>query len=160
MLPMMLATEDETRRGFRPDLTVATLVAREGRLLVVEEHVRGALVLNQPAGHLEPEESLVAAAVRETREETGWDVTITALVGIYRWTAPDGVAFLRFAFAAEPRHHHADQPLDSGIERALWMTPTELRAASHRMRSPLVMLAAEDFLAGTRLPLSALRDLG
>ena len=116
-------------------------------------------MLNQPAGHLEPGESLVAAAARETLEETGWEVNITHLVGVYRWCADDGTAFLRFAFGGEPLRHHAERALDRGIERALWLTPTELRAANGRTRSPLVLAVVEDWLAGARLPISALRDI-
>src|SRR5512135_1342045 len=89
---------------WRPDVTVACIVPRNGKFLLVEEDVRGERVLNQPAGHLEPDESLPAAAVRETREETGWDVSLTHLVGIYQWANADG-AFLRFTFAAVPLRH-------------------------------------------------------
>lgn len=150
---------DEQERIFRPDVTVAVVVPRDGRLLMVEERVRGALVLNQPAGHLEAGESLVAAAARETLEETGWEVAITHLIGFYRWTAADGSAFLRLAFAGEPRRHDAARPLDDGIERALWMSPAEVRAAQSRLRSPLVLAVLDDWIAGARLPLSVVRDL-
>ncbi len=144
-------------RFWQPDVTVATVVVREGRLLVVEESVRGALVLNQPAGHLEPDESLVNAALRETLEETGWDVELTAFIGAYQWKSPDdGRHFLRMAFAAEPLLHHPDRPLDEGIVQALWLTPAELQAQSARHRSPLVWRAVEDFLSGRRFPLQAL----
>jgi 8-oxo-dGTP pyrophosphatase MutT (NUDIX family) len=144
-------------RFWQPDVTVATVVVRDGRLLVVEEHVRGELVINQPAGHLEPDESLLAAALRETLEETGWDVELTAFIGAYQWTSPvDGRHFLRMAFAAEPRVHHPDRPLDDGIVRALWLDPGELRACADRHRSPLVWRVVEDYLAGRRFPLQAL----
>lgn len=144
-------------RFWQPDVTVATVVVRDGRLLVVEEQVQGALVLNQPAGHLEPDESLLEAARRETLEETGWEVEPTAFIGAYQWTSPrDGKHFLRMAFAAEPCRHHPDRPLDEGIVRALWLTPGELAAESARHRSPLVWKVAQDFLAGRRLPLNAL----
>jgi len=147
-------------RFWQPDVTVATVVVRDGRLLLVEEQVGGALVLNQPAGHLEPDESLAEAALRETLEETGWEVALTAFVGAYQWTSPrDGKHFLRLAFAAEPLRHHADRPLDDGIVRALWMTPAELSAAAARHRSPLVWKVAEDFLGGRRLPLQALHHV-
>ncbi|GGA75741.1 NUDIX hydrolase [Arenimonas soli] len=143
-------------RFWQPDVTVATVVVRGGRLLVVEEQVQGALVLNQPAGHLEPDESLHEAARRETLEETGWEVELTAFIGAYQWASPrDGKHFLRMAFAAEPRRHHPDRPLDEGIVRALWLTPGELAAESARHRSPMVWRVAEDFLAGRRLPLNA-----
>ncbi len=152
-------------RFWQPDVTVATVVVDGGRLLMVEESVGGRLVLNQPAGHLEPDESLIEAALRETREETGWDVRLTAFVGAYQWKAPDnpdgtgGRHYLRFAFAAEPLRHDADRPLDEGIVRALWMTPTELEAAQARHRSPLVWRVAADFLAGRRHPLEMTQHL-
>lgn len=145
---------------FHPDVTVAAIVVREGRMLIVEEHVRGRLVLNQPAGHLEDGESLVAAVARETWEETGWRVTPTAFVGSYLWRNPeDGHHFLRFAFVARAGEHDPDRELDEGIVRALWMSPSELRAAADRLRSPLVLAAAEDYLAGCRLPLSSVREI-
>lgn len=144
-------------RFWQPDVTVATVVVRDGRLLVVEEQVRGERVINQPAGHLEPDESLLQAACRETLEETGWDVTLTAFIGAYQWKSPaDGRHFLRMAFAAEPLHHHPERPLDEGIVQALWLTPAELAAEAHRHRSPLVWQVVEDFLAGRRFPLQAL----
>jgi 8-oxo-dGTP pyrophosphatase MutT (NUDIX family) len=154
----MSRPEDATERVFRPDVTVATVIPRDGRLLVVEERVRGALVLNQPAGHLEPDESLLDAAVRETLEETGWHVRLSHLIGIYRWTAPDGSAFLRVGFAGQALEHDPTRELDDGIERALWMTPAELDSAHDRARSPLVLALVHDWLAGARLPLSAVRE--
>lgn len=157
----------QTREGrfWQPDVTVATVVIDRGRLLIVEEHADGALVLNQPAGHLEPDESLEDAARRETLEETGWDVRLTAFVGVFQWRAPlvgDERAhrhYLRVAFAAEPVTHHSQRALDDGIVRALWMTPPELDAASARHRSPLVWETARAFLGGQRHPLSLLRHL-
>ncbi len=152
-------------RFWQPDVTVATVVADGGRLLCVEERSNGDLVLNQPAGHLEPDESLMQAALRETREETGWDVRLTAFIGAYQWQAPrqpDGSAgrhYLRLAFAAEPVRHDPARPLDDGIVRALWMTPAELLAGRDRHRSPLVWQVVADFLAGQRHPLSLLRQV-
>lgn len=148
-------------RYWQPDVTVATVVVSAGRLLMVEESVHGRLVLNQPAGHLEPDESLFEAALRETREETGWDVRLTAFVGAYQWSAPgtggeDGRHYLRFAFAATPVRHDPSRPLDDGIARAFWMTPDELRDASARHRSPLVWTVARDHLGGRRHPLDLL----
>ena len=155
-----LIATSTTRAFWQPDVTVATLVVRDGKLLMVEEDVGGRRVLNQPAGHLEPDESLVAAAARETLEETGWNVRLTALVGIYQWKSPvDGRHFLRVALAADPVRHHPERPLDSGILRALWLTPSELQAASERHRSPLVWRAVADYLAGSRYPLSLLAHL-
>ena len=140
-----------------PDVTVATVVAHEGRLLLVEESIGGRLVLNQPAGHLEPDESLEQAAVRETLEETGWTVRCTHFIGSYLWSAADGRSFLRFAYAAETVTHDPARRLDTGIEQALWMTPVELVAARSRLRSPMVLQVAQDWLAGQRFPLSLTR---
>jgi 8-oxo-dGTP pyrophosphatase MutT (NUDIX family) len=147
-------------RFWQPDVTVATVVVHDGRLLLVEETVGGRLVLNQPAGHLEPDESLIDAALRETLEETGWDVRLTAFVGAYQWKAPETDRhYLRFAFAAEPVTHDPTRPLDEGITRTLWLTPGELQAQSERHRSPLVWRVAADFLAGRRQPLDLVQHL-
>lgn len=141
---------------YLPDVTVAALVLDAGRLLLVEEDVRGEVVINQPAGHLEPEESLADAMVRECLEETGWSVEPTGLVGIYQWIDPHTRRqYLRVAFSARPLDHDPGAPLDAGIVRPLWLTPDELRRCSDRHRSPLVMRAAQDFLDGRSFPLSA-----
>lgn len=152
-------------RFWQPDVTVATVVVRDGRLLMVEERANGALVLNQPAGHLEPDESLLDAALRETRKETGWEVRLTAFVGAYQWKAPlqpdgsGGRHYLRFAFAAEPVRELPDARLDEGIVRALWLTPDELHGMAARHRSPLVWRAVLDYLGGSRHPLDLVRHL-
>lgn len=147
-----------TEQRWAPHVTVATVVVRDGRLLLVEECIDGRAVLNQPAGHLEPGESLAAAAVREVLEETGWQVELTAFIGCYQWTAPDGTAFLRFAFAGTPVTLDPALPLDEGILRALWLTPAELQAAPGRLRSPLVQQVVSDYLAGQRHPLSLVKE--
>ncbi len=149
----------ETATPWQPDVTVATVVVQDGRLLQVEESIAGRLVINQPAGHLEPDESLLEAALRETREETGWDVRLTHFIGSYLWKAETGRHYLRFAFAAEPVAHDPSRTLDDGIVRALWMTPQELRDAGERLRSPLVWRVAADYLAGQRHPLSLVQQL-
>ena len=141
-----------------PHVTVATVVVRDGRLLLVEEAIDGRQVLNQPAGHLEPDESLAAAACRETLEETGWTVRLSAFIGTYQWTAPDGTPFLRFAYAAEPVSHDPGRLLDDGILRAVWLTPAELKADPGRLRSPLVWQVVADYLAGQRHPLSIVKE--
>jgi len=143
---------------WRPDVTVACIVPHVGKFLLVEENVRGELVLNQPAGHLEPDESLLDAAQRETLEETGWRVELTGLVGIYQWTSSDA-HFLRFTFAARALTHDPARKLDAGIVRALWMTRDEIAASHARLRSPMVLRSVDDFLAGKRLPLESVTSL-
>lgn len=151
-------------RFWQPDVTVATVVVDGGRMLIVEEQVAGRLVLNQPAGHLEPDEPLVEAAVRETLEETGWDVRLTAFVGAYQWKAPsvsgggEPRQYLRFAFMAEPLAFDPSRHLDEGIVRALWLTPAQLQAEAARHRSPLVWRVAADCLAGRRFPLDLVQS--
>ncbi len=147
-------------RFWQPDVTVATVVVRDGRLLCVEERANGHLVINQPAGHLEPDESLLEAAIRETREETGWNVRITHVVGAYQWKATEtGRHYLRFAFAAEPLDEIPGATLDEGIVRTLWLTPQELQAEQARHRSPLVWRTVADYLGGNRHPLSLVAQL-
>ena len=147
-------------RFWQPDVTVATVVVRDGRLLCVEERSNGQLVINQPAGHLEPDESLVDAAVRETREETGWNVRITHLVGAYQWKAPETRRhYLRFAFAAEAVDQIPGHALDEGIVRVQWLTPGELQDLAPRHRSPLVWRTVADFLGGSRHPLALVQQL-
>ena len=146
-------------RFWQPDVTVATLVVRDGRLLCVEERANGQLVINQPAGHLEPDESLIEAAVRETREETGWNVRVTHLVGAYQWKAETGRHYLRVAFGAIPIDEIPGAKLDEGIVRALWLAPAELQALAPRHRSPLVWRCVADHLGGSRHPLDLVRQL-
>ena len=152
-------------RFWQPDVTVATIVVRDGRLLCVEERANNQLVINQPAGHLEPDESLLQAAERETREETGWIVRPTHFIGAYQWRAPagpnerEGRHYLRFAFVADALEEIPGHRLDEGIVRALWLTPEELQALSPRHRSPLVWRTAADYLGGMRHPLSLVSQL-
>ena len=143
-----------------PHVTVATVVPRDGRFLLVEETVRGQLVLNQPAGHLDPDETLQAAAVRETLEETGWDVELTGLLTVQQWTSvSSGDQFIRFTFAAQPLRHHPERALDDGIVRALWLGRDDIAGSAERLRSPMVLASVDDFLGGARLPLDAIRWL-
>ena len=140
-----------------PHVTVAAVIEREGKFLLVEEQADQALVLNQPAGHWEANESLVAAAVRETLEETGYTFQPTALIGIYRWPHPHkDFVYLRFAFTGTILSHDPHRVLDEGIVRALWLSPDELRAQNTRHRSPLVLRCMEDYLAAKRYPLDIL----
>ena len=145
-------------------VTVAAVVARDGaggkKFLFVEEHVGGRTVLNQPAGHWEAGETLLEAAVRETLEETGWDVEPTALLGVYEYQPSDlEYGFLRFAYLARPLRHHATRPLDPGIARALWLTPDVLRREHARHRSPMVQRCVDDALAGREHPLALVGHL-
>ena len=141
-------------------MTVACVVADGDRYLMVEEQVKGRLAYNQPAGHLDDGESLLEAAVRETLEETGWTVELQHLIGIHQWRSTEhGDAVVRFSFAARAISHDPDRPLDAGIERALWLTRSEIVGLGERLRSPLVLQSIDAWLAGQRLPLSTLSYL-
>ncbi len=145
---------------WKPDLTVAALVERAGRFLVVEERISGRLVINQPAGHVEDGESFLDAVVRETREETAWGFTPQFFLGSYLWRCPRTArSFLRLAFGGTVHDHDAAQALDRGIVAAHWLTADELRADAQRLRSPLVMRCIDDYLAGHRFDLGAVIHL-
>ncbi|WP_322977865.1 NUDIX hydrolase [Pseudomonas sp. C11] len=144
---------------WQPHITVATVIEDQGRFLFVEEFKAGRLVLNQPAGHLEANESLREAALRETLEETGWDVELTALLGLYLYTAPsNGVTYQRVCFIARPVHHDPQRELDSDISGITWLTRDELAAQPERWRSELVLRCVDDYLAGVSGSLELLRD--
>ncbi len=144
---------------WKPHATVAAIIERDGKFLMVEEDVEGAVVYNQPAGHLDPGESLIHAAVRETREETAWQFRAEAMVGIYLWEQPDTKrTFLRFAFCGEAVDHDTQQALDDGILRTLWLSRDDLAAMPNKIRSPMVISCIDDYLAGKRYPLDILRD--
>jgi len=126
---------------------------------MVEETSSGRLVFNQPAGHLEDNESLAEAMVRETLEETAWHVRALGVIGVYLWRHPvKQVTVLRIAFEAEALSHDPDRILDAGIERALWLSKDEIFREQARLRSPLVVRTLEDYLKGQRHPLSLLAD--
>lgn len=138
---------------WKPSATVAAVIERDGRFLLVEERIDGRLVLNQPAGHLDPGESLVDACRREVLEETAHRFQPEALVGIYRWHyAPKDVTFLRFCFAGRVGPAE-NRPLDKEIVRLHWLAPEELRARRAEHRSPLVQQCVDDYLAGKRFAL-------
>jgi 8-oxo-dGTP pyrophosphatase MutT (NUDIX family) len=144
--------------AWNPSVTVAAIIEREGRFLLVEEHTPEGLRLNNPAGHLDPGESLQQGAVRETLEETGCSFTPQALVGVYlsRFQRPasgQDVTYVRFAFCGTASDPVPGWVLDEGIVRTLWLSIEELRASRERHRSPLLLAGIEDYLAGKRFPL-------
>ena len=142
-------------------LTVAAVVERGGRFLLVEERVRGAAVINQPAGHVEDGEALLAACVREVLEETAWEFAPEALLGVYQYRPPaQARSYLRFAFCGRLVRRR-DRPLDDEILRTLWLGRDELAALDPaRRRSPMVLDCVDDYCAGVRHPLSLLRAPG
>ncbi|WP_326537961.1 NUDIX hydrolase [Pseudorhodoferax sp.] len=146
---------------FKPSVTVAAIIEREGRYLLVEEHTPEGLRLNNPAGHLEAGEGLAAACAREALEETAHVFTPTELVGVYlsRFVRPatgEQISYLRFAFCGALGAEVAGRGLDAGIVRTLWLTPDEIRGSVARHRSPLLLRCVEDHLAGRRHPLDLL----
>jgi len=145
---------------WKPELTVAAIVAERGRFLIVEERVERQLVFNQPAGHVEDGESLLDAVVRETLEETASIFVPDSLVGIYLWKNPrNGRSYLRVAFTGSLTGHDPARPLDAGIVRTHWFSRAQLLAHTPRLRSPLVMRCVDDWLAGARFPLALLQQL-
>jgi ADP-ribose pyrophosphatase YjhB (NUDIX family) len=146
---------------WKPNVTVAAIIERNGRFLLVEEETAEGLMLNNPAGHLDPGESPEQGCAREVLEETAHVFKPTALLGIYltrsrrRATGQD-ITYLRMAFRGELGFHDPFRQLDTGIVRALWLTADEIRASSQRHRSPLLLRCVEDYLAGRTAPLSLL----
>ena len=143
---------------WKPHVTVAAVVQRDGKFLLVEEETDVGLAFNQPAGHLEEGEALVDAVVRETLEETAYHFKPTHLVGIYHWQHPtkEDTTYLRFAFAGELRGYEAGRRLDDGIVGARWLTLDEVKATQARHRSPLILRCIEDLLTGRKYPLDLL----
>ena len=154
---------------WKPHATVAAIVPTtiegEQRFLMVEEYSQGKAVYNQPAGHLDPHESLLQAVIRETREETARDFEAEYISGIYRWDQFPGGGeqrkrcFLRVAFVGKCSNHDPEQTLDDGIVRALWLSRDELAAQPEKLRSPMVLRCIDDYLAGTRYPLDLITDI-
>jgi 8-oxo-dGTP pyrophosphatase MutT (NUDIX family) len=146
---------------WRPSVTVAAVIERGGRFLLVEERVDGRIVLNQPAGHLDPGESLLAACRREVLEETAHRFEPTGLVGIYRWHyAAQDVTFLRFCFSGEIKGVE-DRALDKEIVALHWLTEGAVKSRQAEHRSPLVQKCVDDFVAGRHFPLDVLsKDYG
>ena len=147
----------ETR--WKPSVTVAAVVERAGRYLVVEERTPDGLRLNNPAGHLDPGESIVQGVVRETLEETACALSPEALVGVYLARLQRGtqdITYLRFAICGSVGEPLPGRVLDVPVERTLWLTLDELRASAHRHRSPLLLQCVQDHARGLRYPLQSL----
>ena len=143
---------------WKPSVTVAAIIERDGRYLLVEEHTPEGLRLNNPAGHLDPGESPEQGVAREALEETAHPFEPTALVGVYlsrfqRASTGEDITYLRFAYCGELGEQETGRSLDTGIVRTLWMTPQEVRDSAGRHRSPLVLRCIEDHLAGHRFPM-------
>lgn len=139
---------------WKPNVTVAAVVEKDGRFLLVEETTDDGIMFNQPAGHLEENESLLEGVVRETLEETAYHFKPESLLGIYRWHhSGNNTTYLRFAFAGRTTGYDSLRKLDHGIIRAAWQSVEEIRACQPRHRSPLVWRCVQDYLAGKRYPL-------
>ncbi len=142
-----------------PHVTVACVIEHQGQFLLVEELSNNKRVLNQPAGHLEPNETLVEAAIREALEETAWQVEVTGLLGFYTYTSPHNqTCYHRWCFIAKPVRHMQQRELDPAILQALWLDADAIRQQQKRLRSPMVLQAIEDYLAGVRYPLALLNE--
>ena len=145
---------------WKPHATVAAIIEHNNKFLMVEELILGEAVFIQPAGHLEPDESIIDAVIRETREETAWQFVPEAVTGIYLWKHPDnGETFLRVAICGSCKNHDAQQPLDKEIIQAVWKGRHELVAEPEKLRSPMVINCIDDYLAGKRYPLDMLIDM-
>jgi 8-oxo-dGTP pyrophosphatase MutT (NUDIX family) len=139
-----------------PSVTVATVIERDGRFLFVEELQEGRRVLNQPAGHLDPGETLIAACAREVMEETAHRFEPRALVGIYRWHhEPADVTFLRFCFSGKVLGVE-NSPLDKEILALHWLNAQEIKDRAPQHRSPLVQQCVDDYRAGRNFPIEVL----
>jgi len=140
---------------WKPNVTVAAVIEQDGRFLLVEEETADGLMLNTPAGHLDPGESPAEGCVRETLEETAHHFAPNALIGIYmaRTVREEDITYMRFAFAGALGGFEPGRALDEGIVRTLWMTADEIRASKARHRSPLLLQCVEDYLAGKRYSL-------
>lgn len=141
--------------NWHPHTTVACIVERDGRFLMVEEIDQGQSVFNQPAGHLDEHETLYAAALRETLEETAWEVKLDAFLGTYQYYSPaNGVTYIRHCFIASAIKHRPELALDKDIIAAHWLSAEEILAFDFKARSPIVAEVLQDYLAGQRYPLS------
>jgi 8-oxo-dGTP pyrophosphatase MutT (NUDIX family) len=144
----------------RVDITVAASIEAEGRFLTVEEHAGGRIVFNQPAGHVEPGETLIEAVIRETYEESGYAFEPTAVLGIYHWhDEAENLTYLRIAFCGDARAPRETPVLDDVIVATHWLSRDQLVARQPRLRSPMVLRCVDDHLNGTRFPLACVAEL-
>ncbi|MBT4214394.1 MAG: NUDIX hydrolase [Porticoccaceae bacterium] len=140
-------------------LTVATVVERDSKFLMVRETIDGEQIINQPAGHVEPGEDVMAAALRETMEETGWEVAITGFLGFSNAMSPTtGITYYRLAFIAEALNFNADAEIDNDIDSAEWMTLDEIKDPTNKPRSEMVHQAIDDFISGRVFSLEMFRN--
>ncbi len=143
---------------WKPHSTVAAVIERDNKFLMVEELIDGQPVLNQPAGHLEDSESMLQAIVREVKEETAWDFTPRGIIGIYRWRHPIKLhTYMRTSFFGKVGNHDSSQKLDSVIISADWYNRSELE--NMNLRSPMVLRNIDDYLSGKNHPLELLQDV-
>jgi len=159
-----------------PRATVAAVIERDGKFLMVEEpdsnqssknqgsknqgSKPGSTVFNQPAGHLENNESLVQAIIREVNEETAWDFTPLYILGVYQWQTPTAdKTYMRTTYVGTVDNHRPEQPLEDGILQACWLSRDDLLTRSSQLRSPLILACIDDYLNGTRYPLELYRNI-
>ena len=144
---------------WKPNVTVAAIVERDQKFLLVEENADNHIVFNQPAGHLERGESLIEAVKREVLEETAWEFIPQAIVGFYMY--PDqhsDITYLRLCFSGTCENHHPEQALDDGIIQAVWLNREEIKENEDKMRSPMVTQCIDDYLSGKKYPLDLINS--
>jgi 8-oxo-dGTP pyrophosphatase MutT (NUDIX family) len=156
----VVVEQDIEHGAGQPGSGLTATEPRLRRFLMVEEHSDGRVVFNQPAGHLEAGETLAAAAVRETLEETAWHVELTGFVGLYQYTSPEnGECYIRSCFSAKALKHDGQRELDQDIIQAHWLTLDEITQRQAQLRSPAVLRVLKDYLNGKCMPLTAVVDL-
>ena len=144
---------------WKPHVTVAAVIEQDNRFLLVEEETSNGVQFNQPAGHLEEDEDLIAAVKREVQEETAWQFEPKHIVSIQLWRrSPDFPSFVRVCFSGHCHSHEPKQKLDEGIIATHWLTRDEIKAKEHCLRSPLVLISVDEYLSGQRHPLSLLKS--
>lgn len=144
---------------WKPNVTVASLIELDGKFLMVEEKSANGPVLNQPAGHLEPKESMQDAVIRETLEETGYQFTPSAVIGSYLWhNDANETTYFRTTFTGDASKKQVSDNLDEGIIRALWMSREDILANKQRLRSPIILESIDDYLEGKKYPLDVVKS--